>query len=92
MGLKNLLRRASGLITAFALLALMVVPVSVAGAFYVGKTKITVDCHNCSAPDTTLRSDGSIHSHVFLREYLTPVSVNRMLQIVAIQKGRYNGS
>ena len=75
MGLKNLLRRASGLITAFALLALMVVPVSVAGAFYVGKTKITVDCHNCSAPDTTSRPDGSIHSHVFLREYLTPVSV-----------------
>ena len=73
MALKNLLRRASGFVTAFALLASMVAPVSVAGAL--GKTKITVDCHNCSAPDTTQCPDGSIHSHFFLREYLTPVSV-----------------
>lgn len=73
MGLKNLLRRASELITALALLASMVAPVSVAGAL--GKTKITVDCHNCSAPDTTQCPDGSIHSHFFLREYLTPVFV-----------------
>ena len=35
MNLKHLLGRTGGLITAFALLASMVVPVSVAGAFYV---------------------------------------------------------
>lgn len=74
MGLKNLLRRASGLITAFALLASMVVPVSVAGAFYV-VPKITVSCYNCSAPDTAQCPDGCVHSHVFLRKSLTPVSV-----------------
>lgn len=74
MALKNLLRRASGLITAFALLASMVVPVSVAGAFYV-VPKITVSCYNCSAPDTAQCPDGCVHSHVFLRKSLTPVSV-----------------
>lgn len=89
MGLKNLLRRASGLITAFALLASMVV--SVAGA--VDPTnpnpdrpdgpdtpdplpnRITVVCYNCSAPGTSLRPDGCAHSYVFLRQSLTPVSV-----------------
>lgn len=80
MGLKNLLRRASGLITAFALLASMVV--SVAGAVDPTvpnpdgpdesenlKNKITLICHNCSSPE------GSSHSHVFSRQSLTPVSV-----------------
>ena len=74
MNLKHLLGRTGGLITAFALLASMVVPVSVAGAFYV-VPKITVSCYNCSAPDTTPCSDGCVHSHVFLRKSLTHVSV-----------------
>ena len=39
MNLKHLLGRTGGLITAFALLASMVVPVSVAGAFYVVNPK-----------------------------------------------------
>lgn len=80
MALKNLLRRASGFVTAFALLASMVV--SVAGAVDPTvpnpdgpdepdnlKNKITVICHNCSSPE------GSSHSHVFSRQLLTPVSV-----------------
>lgn len=74
MGLKNLLRRASGLITAFALLASMVVPVSVAGAFYVVQ-KIKVTCYNCSSPDASDSTEGRVHSHTFLRKSLTPVSV-----------------
>lgn len=80
MALKNLLRRASGFVTAFALLASMMV--SVAGAVDPTvpnpdgpdepdnlKNKITVICHNCSSPE------GSSHSHVFLRQLLTPISV-----------------
>lgn len=80
MNLKHLLGRTGGLITAFALLASMVV--SVAGAVDPTapnpdgpdepdnlKNKITVICHNCSSPE------GSSHSHVFLRQLLTPVSV-----------------
>ena len=80
MALKNLLRRASGFVTAFALLASMMV--SVAGAVDPTvpnpdgpdepdnlKNKITVICHNCSSPE------GSSHSHVFSRQSLTPVSV-----------------
>ena len=47
---------------------------SVAGAFYV-VPKITVSCYNCSAPDTAQCPDGCVHSHVFLRKSLTPVSV-----------------
>ena len=74
MNLKHLLGRTGGLITAFALLASMVAPVSVAGAFYV-VPKITVSCYNCSAPDTAPCSEGCVHSHVFLRKSLTPVSV-----------------
>lgn len=74
MGLKNLLRRASGFITAFALLASMVVPVSVAGAFYVIPT-IKVTCYNCSAPDTASCSEGRYHVSTFKRRELTPVSV-----------------
>lgn len=74
MSLKHFLSRSCGLITAFALLASMVVPVSVAGAFYV-VPKITVSCYNCSAPDTAQCPDGCVHSHVFLRKSLTPVSV-----------------
>lgn len=74
MGLKNLLRRASGLITAFALLASMVVPVSVAGAFYVIPT-IEVTCYNCSAPNTSACSEGRCHVSTFRRRELTPVSV-----------------
>lgn len=80
MALKNLLRRASGFVTAFALLASMMV--SVAGAVDPTvpnpdgpdepdnlKNKITVICHNCSSPER------SSHSHVFLRQLLTPISV-----------------
>lgn len=80
MALKNLLRRASGFVTAFALLASMMV--SVAGAVDPTvpnpdgpdepdnlKNKITVICHNCSSPE------GSSHSHVFSRQLLTPISV-----------------
>lgn len=77
MNLKHLLGRTGGLITAFALLASMVVPVSVAGAFYVVdlKDKITVFCYNCSAPDAAPRPDGCAHSHALSRKSLTPVSV-----------------
>ena len=77
MNLKHLLGRTGGLITAFALLASMVVPVSVAGAFYVvdSKDKITVFCHNCSSPDAAQYLDGCAHSHTLLRKSLTPVSV-----------------
>lgn len=80
MNLKHLLGRTGGLITAFALLASMVV--SVAGAVDPTvpnpdgpdelenlKNKMTVICHNCSSPE------GSSHSHVFSRQSLTPVSV-----------------
>lgn len=77
MNLKHLLGRTGGLITAFALLASMVVPVSVAGAFYVVdlKDKITGFCHNCSSPDAAPRPDGCAHSHTLSRKSLTPVSV-----------------
>ena len=77
MNLKHLLGRTGGLITAFALLASMVVPVSVAGAFYVvdSKDKITVTCYNCSAPDTRTCSEGRCHVSTFKRQLLTPVSV-----------------
>ena len=74
MNLKHLLGRTGGLITAFSLLASMVAPVSVAGAFYVVPT-IKVTCYNCSAPDTAPCSEGCVHSHVFLEKSLTPVSV-----------------
>lgn len=74
MNLKHLLGRTGGLITAFALLASMVVPVSVAGAFYV-VPKITVFCHNCSSPDAVPYLDGCAHSHALSRKSLTPVSV-----------------
>ena len=74
MNLKHLLGRTGGLITAFALLASMVVPVSVAGAFYVVPT-ITVTCHNCSSPDANASTEGRVHSHTFTRKSLTPVSV-----------------
>lgn len=74
MNLKHLLGRTGGLITAFALLASMVVPVSVAGAFYV-VPQITVSCYNCSAPNTKTCPEGRVHSHTFLRKSLTPVSV-----------------
>lgn len=69
MNLKHLLGRTGGLITAFALLASMVVPVSVAGAFYVVdlKDKITVFCHNCSSPDAAPYLDGCGHSHTVKR-------------------------
>lgn len=79
MSFKSLLRRASGFVTAFALLASMMV---VAGAVDPTvpnpdgpdepdnlKNKITVICHNCSSPE------GSSHSHVFSRQLLTPISV-----------------
>lgn len=77
MNLKHLLGRTGGLITAFALLASMVVPVSVAGAFYVvdSKDKITVTCYNCSAPDTRTCPEGRCHMSTFKRQLLTPVSV-----------------
>lgn len=77
MNLKHLLGRTGGLITAFALLASMVVPVSVAGAFYVVdlKDKITVFCYNCSAPDAAPRPDGCVHVHTVKRQSLTPISV-----------------
>lgn len=74
MNLKHLLGRTGGLITAFALLASMVVPVSVAGAFYVIPT-IKVTCYNCSAPDTASCSEGHCHVSTFKRQSLTPVSV-----------------
>lgn len=74
MNLKHLLGRTGGLITAFALLASMVVPVSVAGAFYVIPT-IKVTCYNCSAPDTVSCSEGRCHVSTFKRQSLTPVSV-----------------
>lgn len=64
MNLKHLLGRAGGLITAFALLASMVVPVSVAGAFYVIPT-IEVTCYNCSAPNTSACSEGRCHVSTF---------------------------
>lgn len=84
MALKNLLRRASGFVTAFALLASMMV--SVAGAVDPNPdpnpnpnpgpeapeplpNQITVTCYNCSSPE------GSSHSHLFSRQSLTPVSV-----------------
>lgn len=81
MNLKHLLGRTGGLITAFALLASMMV--SVAGAVNPDpvpnpdgtgtpeplKNKITVICHNCSSPE------GSSHSHTVQRQSLTPVSV-----------------
>ena len=81
MRLKEFITRSSGVITAFALLASMMV--SVAGAVNPTdpkpnpspdepanlKNKITVICHNCSSPE------GSSHSHVFSRQSLTPVSV-----------------
>lgn len=75
MNLKHLLGRTGGLITAFALLVSMVVPVSVAGAFYVAKPNITVTCYNCSAPYTQSCSEGRVHYHVLRRQLLTPVSV-----------------
>lgn len=74
MNLKHLLGRTGGLITAFALLASMVVPVSVAGAFYVVPT-IEVTCYNCSAPNTLACSEGRCHVSTFRRRELTPVSV-----------------
>lgn len=74
MNLKHLLGRTGGLITAFALLASMVVPVSVAGAFYVVPT-IKVTCHNCSSPDAHTSPEGRVHSHTFKRKSLTHVSV-----------------
>lgn len=74
MNLKHLLGRTGGLITAFALLASMVVPVSVAGAFYVVPT-IKVTCYNCSSPDANASTEGRVHSHTFTRKSLTPVSV-----------------
>lgn len=74
MNLKHLLGRTGGLITAFALLASMVVPVSVAGAFYVVPT-IKVTCYNCSSPDTHTSPEGRVHFHTFKRKPLTPVSV-----------------
>ena len=74
MNLKHLLGRTGGLITAFALLASMVVPVSVAGAFYVIPT-IEVTCYNCSAPNTSACSEGRCHVSTFRRRDLTPVSV-----------------
>ena len=82
MSLKHFLSRSCGLITAFALLASMVV--SVAGAVdptnpapdpgteapeEIKKNRIEVLCSNCSFPG------GSSHSHVFSRQSLTPVSV-----------------
>lgn len=86
MNLKHLLGRTGGLITAFALLASMVV--SVAGAVDPTapapdgpdgpgnlKDKITVFCHNCSSPDAVPYLDGCAHSHTLLRKSLTPVSV-----------------
>lgn len=81
MALKNLLRRASGFVTAFALLASMMV---VAGAVDPNPNpnpnpgpeapeplpnRITVTCYNCSSPE------GSSHSHLFSRQSLTLVSV-----------------
>mgnify|MGYP006924868908 FL=1 len=74
MSLKHFLSRSCGLITAFALLASMVVPVSVAGAFYVVPT-IKVTCYNCSAPYTASCSEGRCHVSTFKRQSLTPVSV-----------------
>lgn len=74
MNLKHLLGRTGGLITAFSLLASMVAPVSVAGAFYVVPT-IKVFCYNCSAPDTAQCSEGRCHVSTFRRRELTPVSV-----------------
>ncbi len=74
MNLKHLLGRTGGLITAFALLASMVAPVSVAGAFYVVPT-IKVTCYNCSSPDAMASTEGRSHSHTFTRKSLTPVSV-----------------
>ena len=74
MNLKHLLGRTGGLITAFALLASMVVPVSVAGAFYVIPT-IKVTCYNCSAPGTASCSEGHCHVSTLRRRELTPVSV-----------------
>lgn len=74
MNLKHLLGRTGGLITAFALLASMVVPVSVAGAFYVVPT-IKVTCYNCSSPDANASTEGRVHSHTFTRKSLIPVSV-----------------
>ena len=74
MNLKHLLGRTGGLITAFALLASMVVPVSVAGAFYVIPT-IEVTCYNCSSPNTAACSEGRCHVSTFRRRELTPVSV-----------------
>jgi len=54
-----------------------VVPVSVAGAFYVVdlKDKITVFCHNCSSPDAAPYLDGCGHSHTVKRQSLPPISV-----------------
>ena len=74
MNLKHLLGRTGGLITAFSLLASMVAPVSVAGAFYVVPT-IKVTCYNCSSPDAMASTEGRSHSHTFTRKSLTPVSV-----------------
>lgn len=74
MNLKHLLGRPGGLITAFSLLASMVAPVSVAGAFYVVPT-IKVTCYNCSSPDAMASTEGRSHSHTFTRKSLTPVSV-----------------
>lgn len=74
MNLKHLLGRTGGLITAFALLASMVVPVSVAGAFYVIPT-IKVTCYNCSAPGTASCSEGHCNVSTLKRRELTPVSV-----------------
>lgn len=74
MNLKHLLGRTGGLITAFALLASMVVPVSVAGAFHVIPT-IEVTCYNCSSPNTAACSEGRCHVSTFRRRELTPVSV-----------------
>lgn len=82
MDLKHLLGRTGGLITAFALLASMMV--SVAGAVDPNPdpnpnpgpeapeplpNRITVTCYNCSSPEV------SSHSHLFSRQSLTPVSV-----------------
>lgn len=90
MALKNLLRRASGFVTAFALLASMMV--SVAGAVDPNPDpnpdrpdgtgtpdplpkQITVFCYNCSAPNTHTCSEGRVHPYTFKRHLLTPVSV-----------------
>lgn len=77
MNLKHLLGRTGGLITAFALLASMVV--SVAGAVDPNPDplpkQIEVFCRNCSAPGTSPYLDGCVHLHIFKGHLPTPVSV-----------------